>query len=235
MDARHRPRRPRGSPTAWPGDFMRRRSATFPAYDGRPTNYEDQGDGAVAWGPRGGDPGSAREDRGVDRGAGFFGKRAQVASREKRRAMIVPGHLKLSLSRQCHLFRVNRSSLYHRPKGGSAENPALCTEALTDALERYRRPRIFNTGQGSQFTVANRRALLSRFGTQCHIRARKSQFSLVGTLGRNTLGQRRSPRVPCYVADLESKVMDVSDGPPLSQHLRLIHPGGPPWEKDGVS
>ena len=79
----------------------------------------------VAWGPRGGDPGSAREDPGVDGGAGFFGKRAQVVSREKRRAMIEPGHPKLSLTRQCRLLRVSRSSLYHRPKGESAENLAL--------------------------------------------------------------------------------------------------------------
>ena len=39
--------------------------------------------------------------------------------------MIEPGHPNLSLSRQCHLLRVSRSSLYHRPKGESAENLAL--------------------------------------------------------------------------------------------------------------
>ena len=39
--------------------------------------------GAESWGPRGGDPGPAREDRGVDGGAGFFGQRAQVVSREE--------------------------------------------------------------------------------------------------------------------------------------------------------
>ncbi len=48
-----------------------------------------------------------------------------MVSREKRRAMIAPGHPKLSLSRQCHLLRVSRSSVYHRPKGESAENLAL--------------------------------------------------------------------------------------------------------------
>ena len=48
-----------------------------------------------------------------------------MVSREKRRAVIGPGHPKLSLSRQCHLLRVTRSSLYHRPKGESAENLAL--------------------------------------------------------------------------------------------------------------
>ena len=39
--------------------------------------------------------------------------------------MIEPGHPKLSLSRQCRLLRVRRSSLYHRPKGESAQNLAL--------------------------------------------------------------------------------------------------------------
>ena len=45
-------------------------------------------------------------------------------SREKRRGMIEPGHPKLSLSRQCRLLRVSRSSVYRRPKGESAENLA---------------------------------------------------------------------------------------------------------------
>ncbi|MDE0035828.1 MAG: IS3 family transposase [Deltaproteobacteria bacterium] len=39
--------------------------------------------------------------------------------------MIEPGHSKLSLSRQCHLLRVSRSSVYHRAKGESAQNLAL--------------------------------------------------------------------------------------------------------------
>ena len=39
--------------------------------------------------------------------------------------MIQPGHPKLSLSRQGHLLRVSRSSVYHRPKGESAKNLAL--------------------------------------------------------------------------------------------------------------
>ena len=39
--------------------------------------------------------------------------------------MIEPSHPKLSLSRQCLLMHVSRSSVYHRPKGESAENLAL--------------------------------------------------------------------------------------------------------------
>ena len=33
-----------------------------------------EGGGAESWGPRGGDPGPVREDRGVDGGAGFLAK-----------------------------------------------------------------------------------------------------------------------------------------------------------------
>ncbi len=43
----------------------------------------------------------------------------------ERRARIDPGHPKLSLSRQCRLLRVSRSSLYHKPKGESEGNRAL--------------------------------------------------------------------------------------------------------------
>ena len=43
----------------------------------------------------------------------------------ERRARIEAGHPKLSLSRQCRLLRVSRSSLYHKPKGESEDNRAL--------------------------------------------------------------------------------------------------------------
>ena len=39
--------------------------------------------------------------------------------------MIEPCHPNLSLSGQCHLLCVSRSSLYHSPKGESSENLAL--------------------------------------------------------------------------------------------------------------
>ncbi len=63
--------------------------------------------GAESRGPRGGYPGPAREDRGVDGGAGFFVQRAQGVSREGRRAMIRRDHPKLSLSRQCRLLSIS--------------------------------------------------------------------------------------------------------------------------------
>ena len=73
----------------------------------------------------GGDPGPAREDWGVDGGAGFFGQRAQVVSRERRRAMIRRDHPELSLSRQCRLLSISRSSVYHTPQRESAQNLEL--------------------------------------------------------------------------------------------------------------
>ena len=54
-----------------------------------------------------------------------FCQRAQVVSWERRRAMIRRDHPRLSLSRQCRLLSVNRSSLYHRPKGANAQNLEL--------------------------------------------------------------------------------------------------------------
>jgi putative transposase len=46
-------------------------------------------------------------------------------SRGERKAMIAPDYLDLSLSRQCRLLSISRSSFYYRPKGESAENLAL--------------------------------------------------------------------------------------------------------------
>jgi putative transposase len=46
-------------------------------------------------------------------------------SREERRAMIAPDAPGLSLSRQCRLLSLSRSSFYYAPKGESAQNLAL--------------------------------------------------------------------------------------------------------------
>jgi putative transposase len=43
----------------------------------------------------------------------------------ERRAMIVPSHPRLSVVRQCALVGLNRSGVYHRPKGESAATLAL--------------------------------------------------------------------------------------------------------------
>jgi putative transposase len=46
-------------------------------------------------------------------------------SREERKAMITPSRKDLSLSRQCELVSISRSSFYYAPRGESAENLAL--------------------------------------------------------------------------------------------------------------
>ena len=46
-------------------------------------------------------------------------------SRAERRVMVVRDHPALSLSRQCRLLSIGRSSLYYEPKGESAETLAL--------------------------------------------------------------------------------------------------------------
>ena len=46
-------------------------------------------------------------------------------SRSARRAMVRRNDPALSLSRQCSILSISRSSLYYRPKGESAESLAL--------------------------------------------------------------------------------------------------------------
>ena len=90
----------------------------------------DDGDvhGQVGWSParaRGGDSGPSREDRGVDDRAGFLVQGARALSRPERLKMIEREDLELSLSRQCRLLEVSRSSLYYRLKGESEETLGL--------------------------------------------------------------------------------------------------------------
>ena len=75
-------------------------------------------------GARGEDPGPARQDRGAHGRAGFFSARAQALSRAER-GRVIERDGPLSLSRQCALLGVSRSSQYYRPKGESAEDLAL--------------------------------------------------------------------------------------------------------------
>ena len=48
-----------------------------------------------------------------------------VCSTEERRELVEPDHSEISLRRQCELLGVNRSGLYYRPLGESAENLEL--------------------------------------------------------------------------------------------------------------
>ena len=52
----------------------------------------------------------------------------------------------LSVSRQCALLAVARSSFYYRPRPESAEELELL-KRLSEALARFGKPGIFNTDQ----------------------------------------------------------------------------------------
>ena len=55
----------------------------------------------------------------------MFVARVRSMSRTERRALVVRDHRALSLSRQCRLLSIGRSSLYDTPRGESAETLAL--------------------------------------------------------------------------------------------------------------
>ena len=66
----------------------------------------------------------AKNRRG-DGGAGFFVERVRSMSRAERRALVRRAHPELSVSRQCRLLSVGRSSLYYTTRGESEETLAL--------------------------------------------------------------------------------------------------------------
>ena len=65
---------------------------------------------------RGDGPGPAREDRRADGGAGFFFARIPTLSRAERLEMF-DRNGELSISRQCVLLGISRSSVYYTPRG----------------------------------------------------------------------------------------------------------------------
>src|SRR5437763_84936 len=62
----------------------------------------------------------------------------------------------LSVSRQCALLGLARSSFYYRRvrswRLSSTLTAGFCVEAQREALARFGKPGIFNTDQGAQFT-----------------------------------------------------------------------------------
>ena len=64
-------------------------------------------------------------DRGADGGTRFFITRARALSRARAHADDRTGARWLSLTRQCRLLELSRSSVYYRPVGESAQTLAL--------------------------------------------------------------------------------------------------------------
>src|SRR6266849_9059455 len=76
--------------------------------------------------PRAQDREAARQDRPVDRGAGFFSEEVRKMSTPDRRALVDRGHGELSVRRQCQLLGVARSGVYRpRPAANDDDAPAL--------------------------------------------------------------------------------------------------------------
>ena len=62
-------------------------------------------------------------------------------SRGERKAMMRRDHPALSLSRQCKVLSISRSSFYYAPKGESPENLALM-RLLLGPWEVFKLPRL---------------------------------------------------------------------------------------------
>src|SRR4030095_9916138 len=114
-----------------PGDRLEAQGASEPGEqleapgDRRPGRGVFERGGPRAAGSRDRGSRSSRQDRPVDGRTGFFGRRAQAMSREEGKAMIAPDHPELSVSHQCKLLSISRSSFYYAPMGDSPENLAL--------------------------------------------------------------------------------------------------------------
>ena len=94
--------------------------------------------------------------------------------------MIVRDHLALSLSRQCRLLSIGRSSLYYEPKGESAETLALMRR-IDELFLKY------------PFYGARRMALhLRREGVRI---GRRRAARLMSLMGLQAIYRRRAPAI----------------------------------------
>ena len=75
------------------------------------------------------------KDWGVGRRQRFFGQKAQTLDRQVRRRMIEPNLSGLSVSKQCALLSISRSSFYYEPKGETERNLDLMLLIHCPAVE----------------------------------------------------------------------------------------------------
>ena len=68
---------------------------------------------------------AACQDRATCRGAGFFSQSLRSMSVARRRSMIDPAHDRLSISAQCRMLSISRSSFYYAPVPETTETLAL--------------------------------------------------------------------------------------------------------------
>ena len=85
---------------------------------------------------RGGDRHASFQDRTVGRGTGFFSQSVSSTSVDRRRGIIEAVHADLSISAQCRLLSISRSSFYYAPQPESDETPGHCRTNAADAARR---------------------------------------------------------------------------------------------------
>ena len=85
--------------------------------------------------PGRGDRETARENRPVGGGTGFFGESLRSMSVDRRRELIEPVHRGLSIVRQCELVAVSRSTFYREPAPETALNLTLMRWWMSNSLE----------------------------------------------------------------------------------------------------
>jgi putative transposase len=95
-------------------------------------------------------------------------KKVRGFALQQRRELISPKKYKLSLSKQCELLGVGRSSWYYQPRGESAENLALM-RALDELYTRrpfygVRRMTIALQAQGWPINLKRTRRLMRLMG-----------------------------------------------------------------------
>src|SRR3954447_26635033 len=84
-----------------------------------------QRDGPGREGRRGAGRRALQANRPAESGTGFFGTQARSLSRAQRHPMIDRLNKRLSLTRQCQLLGLSRSSLYYQPATDNTEDLAL--------------------------------------------------------------------------------------------------------------
>ena len=65
------------------------------------------------------------QDLAVDSGAGFFSESLQSMSRDRRKEIVEPEHRRLSITKQCNLLQISRSSWYYEALRESTQNLEL--------------------------------------------------------------------------------------------------------------
>ena len=145
-------------------------------------------------------------------------------SRPERRAMIVRDHPALSLSRQCRLLSIGRSSLYYEPKGESAETLALMRR-IDELFLKYpfygaRRMALHLRREGVRISRRRAGRLMRLMGLQAIYRAPRTSDPHPG----HRVSPASSPR-PARRSAAAPPPSVLYDGWALTVSIPVIFPG----------